>query len=241
MLALLKGIWDAVADVKTVISLIAFAMAVVLGVTVAYLRSKRRKIPTPFWVVILALGLIGAVATLVKPGEVDKPGDIYRVRVTVLSPEQVPVEDAKVWSSFGGEPKKVAGGWQFDIPAASKPQDSRVVFYASRENAFLTGMQEANLGSDFSPAVTIRLRHDDSARVRGQVVDRSNRGVVGARVFVVGHDAEAVMTQEGGNFDLPAHAAVDQQVSIHAEKAGYRGVNQWHPAGDSPATLILEK
>jgi hypothetical protein len=34
---------------------------------------------------------------------------IYRVRVTVLDPAQVPVEDAKVWSSMGGEPKKVAG------------------------------------------------------------------------------------------------------------------------------------
>ncbi|HKQ04412.1 MAG TPA: hypothetical protein VJ464_04735 [Blastocatellia bacterium] len=241
MPALLKGVWDAIADVKTVISLTAFAMAVVLVVTVAYLRSKRRKIPNAFWVVILALVLMGVAATLIKPGEVDRRGDVYRVRVTVLSPEQTPVEDAKVWSSFGGEPKKVAGGWQFDIPAASKPQDSRVIFYATRENAFLTGKQEARLDNDFNPAVTISLRHDDSARVRGQVVDRSNRGIVGARVFVVGHEAEAVVTKEGGNFDLPSHAAVDQQVSIHAEKAGYRGVSQWHPAGDTPAILTLER
>jgi hypothetical protein len=166
---------------------------------------------------------------------------LYRVRVTVINPQNVPVEDAKVWSSFGGEPKKVAGGWQFDIPAASKPQDSRVIFYASQENAFLAGNEAASLGKDFNPAVTIKLRHDESARVHGQVVDRSNRGVAGARVFVVGHDAEAVITKEGGNFDLPAYAAVDQQVSIHAEKAGYKGVNQWQPAGDSPAILRLEK
>lgn len=241
MLTLLDGMWSVIANVKTVISLIAFAMAVVLSVTVAYLRSRRRSIPTGFWVVILALVVIGVVATLVKPGEADRPPGLYRVRVTVLSPEQVPVEDAKVWSSFGGEPKKVAGGWQFDIPAASKPQDSRVIFYAARESAFLTGNKEANLGKDFNPAVTIKLRHDDSARVHGQVVDRSNRGVAGVRVFVVGHDTEAVITKEGGNFDLPAHAAVNQQVSIHAEKAGYKGVNQWQPAGDSPAILILEK
>lgn len=166
---------------------------------------------------------------------------LYRVRVTVINPQNVPVEDAKVWSSFGGEPKKVAGGWQFDIPVASKPQDSRVIFYATREDAFLTGKEEANLGNDYNPAVTIKLRHDDSARVRGQVVDRSNRGVAGVRVFVVGHDAEAVITKEGGNFDLPAHAAVNQQVSIHAEKAGYQGANLWQPAGDAPAIMILER
>jgi hypothetical protein len=241
MLALLKGIWDAIADVKTVIGLIAFAMAVVLGVTVAYLRSKRQKIPTAFWVVIIGLALIGAVATMYKPEENDKPKDIYRVRVTVLNPEQVPVEDAKVWSSFGGEPKKVAGGWQFDIPAASKPQDSRVIFYATRESAFLTGKEEANLGSDYNPAVTIKLRHDDSARVRGQVVDVKNHGVAGVRVFVVGQEAEAMITKEGGNFDLPAHATVNQQVLIHAEKAGYQGANLWHLAGDAPAILRLER
>jgi hypothetical protein len=241
MPALLDGMWSVIADVKTIISLIAFAMAVVLGVTVAYLRSKRRKIPTAFWAVIIALALIGVSATLVKPGDRNNPGDIYRVRVTVLSPEQVPVEDAKVWSSFGGEPKKVAGGWQFDIPAASKPHDGGIVFYATRETAFLRGKEEARLGNDFSPAVTIRLRHDDSARVRGQVVDMKNRGVAGVRVFVVGHEAEAMITKEGGNFDLPAHATTDQQVSIHAEKQGYKGVSQWHPAGDSPAILILER
>jgi hypothetical protein len=241
MLTLLDGMWSVIADVKTIISLIAFAMAVVLGVTVAYLRSKRRKIPTAFWAVIIALALIGVLATLVKPGDRDSPGGIYRVRVTILSPEQVPVEDAKVWSSFGGEPKKVAGGWQFDIPAASKPQDGGVVFYATIENAFLTGNAEARLGNDFSPVVTIRLKHDDSARVRGQVVDVKNRGVAGVRVFVVGHEAEAVITKEGGNFDLPAHATVNQQVLIHAEKAGYTGANLWHLAGDSPAIMLLER
>ena len=47
-------------------------------------------------------------------------GALYRVRVTVLNPQQQPINDAKVTSSMGGEPKKVEGGWQFDIPAASQ-------------------------------------------------------------------------------------------------------------------------
>lgn len=57
-----------------------------------------------------------------------RPPAIYRVRVTVIDPQRVPVEDAKVWSTVGGEPKKVAGGWQFDIPGASLPGDGKVTF-----------------------------------------------------------------------------------------------------------------
>lgn len=227
--------WKIITDIKTVISLIAFALAVVLSVTVAYLRSKRRKIPIAFWIVILMLVMIGVIATLYKPG------DIYRVRVTVLNPEKIPVEDAKVWSSFGGEPKRVSGGWQFDIPSASKPHDDKLTVFASQESAFLTGEAEVTLDKDYNPAVTINLRHSDTARVRGQVVDGRNHAVVGARVFVVGYESDAAVTQEGGNFDLPAHAAVDQQVLLHAEKASYRPANLWHRAGNAPAVLILER
>jgi hypothetical protein len=28
---------------------------------------------------------------------------------------------------------------------------------------------------------------------------------------------------------------------IHAEKPGYKAVNQYHPAGEEPATIILER
>lgn len=238
LLVELLDIWSAVAGVKTVLMLVAFALAVVLGGTVAYLRSKRRKIPTAFWAMILVLVLIGVGFTLVHP---DNHGDIYRVRVTVLNSERHPVEDAIVWSSFGGEAKKVAAGWQFDIPSASKPQDGKVTFYATRDISYEAGEAELDLATDFNSAVTIKMDHPTSAKVRGQVVDRRNQGVTGARVFITGYDSEAIVTKEGGNFILPAHAAVDQQVLLHAEKAGYRAVSQWHPAGDYPATLVLEK
>ena len=41
--------------------------------------------------------------------------------VTVIDPHKVPVEDARVWSSIGGEAKKVAGGWQLRTPRATAP------------------------------------------------------------------------------------------------------------------------
>jgi hypothetical protein len=165
---------------------------------------------------------------------------IYRLRVTVTDVQGTPVEDAKVWSSVGGEPKKVAGGLQFDIPAANKPLDGKLTIFASKEDAFLTGETGLTLSNDYNPAVIVNLKRDDSGKVRGQVVDGKNHAVTGARVFVVGYQAEFVLTKDGGNFELAAHAALNQQVMLHAEKARY-SVNLWHPAGDTPAVLVLER
>lgn len=168
--------------------------------------------------------------------------DIYRVRVTVIDPQRRPVEDAKVWSTIGGEPKKVAGGWQFDIPSASVPIDGQVTFHASKENAFLIGERGLKLERDANPAVSIELIRDvKDVVVRGIVLDESNHAIGEVRVNVVGHESEAVITRPDGGFVLPAHAAVGQQVLLHAEKPGYKAVNQYHPAGDEPATIILER
>jgi hypothetical protein len=164
---------------------------------------------------------------------------IYRVRATVINPQGIPVEEASVWSSIGGEPKIVAGGWQFDIPAASKPQDGKLTIFAAQENAFLKGQADLKLGDNFNPAVTISLIHDTSAMVRGQVTDSRGRAVVGARVFVVGYGSESMITKEGGNFELPAHATVDEEVLVVAEKPGAGVARLHHPAGNTPVRLIL--
>lgn len=82
---------------------------------------------------------------------------IYRVRVTVIDPQRRPVDDARVWSTVGGEPKKVAGGWQFDIPGASVPGDGKVTFYASKENASLSGDKALQLGKEPNPTVIIQM------------------------------------------------------------------------------------
>jgi hypothetical protein len=85
------------------------------------------------------------------------------------------------------------------------------------------------------------LKRDDSARVRGRVIDAGNRGVAGVHVFVVGYESEAIITKEGGNFELPAHAATGQTTLLAAEKNGYRPLRQYYPAVDKPAELTLER
>ena len=231
-----SGIWDVIPKITTPWNLTAFALAVVLYLVV---KRQKKEIPLAAWIVIVLLIAIPIGASVYI--EILNRNPIYRVRVTVIDPQSIPVEDAKVWSSFGGEPKRVAGGWQFDIPEASKPKDGKLTIFASKESAFLTSQADLTLGNDHNPAVIIHLKRNDSARVRGQVVDSKNRAIAGARVFIVGYEAEADITKEGGNFDLPAHAAIGQEVLLHAEKPGYPSTKQKHPAGDHPAVLVLER
>ncbi len=236
------GIWDAVIKIATPLNLAAFALAVVLFIV---LKGRGRRVSPAVWIVIVLLVLIPVGASVY--GEFFTRTAIYRLRVTVVEPRGIAVKDeedalgVKVWSSLGGEPKRVKGGWQFDIPNASKPKDGKLTIYASKERAFLTGQTDLILADDFNPAVIVNLRRDDSAKVRGQVIDARNRGVAGVRVFVDGYESEAVFTNDGGGFELPAHAADGQQILLQAEKKGYRSARYYQPAGDKPVELKLER
>ncbi|HKS29636.1 MAG TPA: trypsin-like peptidase domain-containing protein [Pyrinomonadaceae bacterium] len=174
-------------------------------------------------------------------GEASTLPEIYRVRVIVLSPQKTPVEDAQVISSLGGEALRSPGGYQFEIPRAKRPQDGKVTFFASKESAFWKGEGGLVLGSDPSPAIIIPVSRDDSATVRGVVVDTEGSGVQGARVSVAGFENEAVTTGVGGGFVLPAHKAVGQMVLLRVEKEGYKAVTQSHPAGDEPVIIQVER
>jgi hypothetical protein len=174
-------------------------------------------------------------------GESSTIPELYRVRITVLNLQKIPIDDAKVISSLGGEVLKAPGGYQFEIPRAKRPTDGKVTFFGTKESAFLKGESGLVLGSDPSPAIIIRLDRDDSAVVRGVVVDEANNGVEGARVSVAGFENEAVVTKTGGDFVLPAHKAVGQIVLLRVEKVGYKSVTQSHPAGDEPVIIVIER
>ncbi len=135
----------------------------------------------------------------------------------------------------------MAGGWQFDIPAAARLADRKLTIWASVDAAYLKGNMDLQLDADHNPAVSIQLRSDQSASVRGLVTDRSGSAIAGAHVSVTGYESEAVVTQAAGSFVLPAHAASDQNVLLHVEAKGYPGATQWHLAGDHPAAIILDR
>jgi hypothetical protein len=233
--------WSVVSAISNPFNLAAYALAVVL-ILVLKTRQKDKPIPSLAWGVVLLLVLIPTGFSLYQEIVKARSKDtIYRVRVTVLNDQKLPIEDARVWSSIGGEPMKVAGGLHFEIPAAKRPQDGKLTIFASQEEAYLKGSYELQLNTDYNPAVVIRLERDASAKIRGQIVDSRGRAVAGARVFVAGYGDESVITKEGGNFELPAHAAAGQEVRLRAEKPGYGVADLYKSAGDDAVTLQLRK
>jgi len=189
-----------------------------------------------------ASGGLGAFALLLFlwPKIVPSAGpELYRLRVTVLGPQGQPVDGAEVRSSVGGEKKKVEGGWELDVPAGILPADRKVTVYADK--GFLHGSREVVLDKDFHPAVTVELKADNSAQVVGRVEDGAGHLVVGALVWVGGHEAEAVTTGTKGEFTLAAYAAPNQPVPLHFKKDGLEPSFQYQPAGGPPVTLVLNR
>jgi hypothetical protein len=82
-------------------------MALIFVVLIAVIGFELKEGMTP---TKITFPLVGGSVEL-KPRD-----DVIKLRVTVLGPDSVPVEDSKVWLSIGGEAKKVTGGWEFDIP-----------------------------------------------------------------------------------------------------------------------------
>ena|SRR5579872_859594 len=217
-------------------SLAAFGLAAIVYIVL----KKRGTVPALGWICILFLVVVPIIsAAYVEVFRVkSKDTSVYRLRVTVLDSTRGPVEDAKVWSSLGGEPKKVPGGWEFDIPAALRPVNEVVTVFAAVPTAFLSAEGIVKLGADYNPTLIVRLKKNSPAALHGIVMDASGRGVPGATVTVVGGTSSA-NTQPDGQFTLTTQAADGEQVLLLAEKKGYKPVQQWHPAGNEPVTIIV--
>jgi hypothetical protein len=194
--------------------------AVFAAVLAAYafslaIRKKQSRVTWFLVAVILLLGLAPLLASTYLQSR-----GLYIVRVFVLGIDKQPVDDASLTSSNGGEPKKIQGGWEFDIPPQSRPADGKLKLFASVKNAFLSGNSTLVLDKDYFPTVEIRLQQDTSTVVRGNVIDDHGRSVAGARVSISGY-SDSVVTNEDGNFVLPAHAADGQIVQVRAQKGQF--------------------
>jgi hypothetical protein len=219
------------------VSVVAVALVVALAfwyVLHARKSSEVRLLGTILTVGIILLGLAPLAASTIS-----QLRGIYRVRVIVLGSDHLPVNDARVTSSIGGEPKRIEGGWEFDIPPQSIPEERKVVFYASIKNAFLSGTSALPLGRDYYPTTTIQLASDTSAVLRGVVLDERRRPVSDATVTIEGYPDQA-RTDSSGNFVLPAHAADAQIVEVRAQKGQLLG-NMSVPAGKEPVEIILKR
>lgn len=235
---MIEKLLDVASEISTPWSLAAFAIAAIVLIVwrLSGRRGKNTFIAFCAFFVILAVGLIPIVA----PAYLNSRG-VFRVRVVVLDDHQMPTDNAKVTSSMGGEPKKIAGGWEFDIPAQTKPAGGKLVLYAIRPEDFLTGHADIVLADDFAPVITVQMERDTGALLKGIVVDDHSKPVEGALVGVFGFEAEAVKTGMAGAFTLHAHAADGQQVEVYAQKARVGSTTQWCQAGNLPVTVVLNE
>lgn len=234
-------IFEIAAKIGNEWSLAAFAVAALILIALIFSKQKLTSKNLRQNLTILVIAVV-AIATfpLVARAYLETHG-VYRVRVTVEDDQGIPRDDSRVTCSIGGEPKAVEGGWEFEIPPGSKPADGRLTIYAKIPSAFLSGKVDLELSKDYNVATKIRLDHDRSARVRGQVFDQRRDPVPGARVEVIGYPNESVVTGLSGEFELPAHAADSEEVQVTATREGVGSVSEWVSAGEHPATVILQR
>jgi hypothetical protein len=231
-------------QISTPIALTAFTLACALWVVDR--ASKKRRISDKMHVLLLfamrgffSVGLLATAGHFYLKHSEAVLNSVYRVRVTVIGTEHTPVENATVWSSIGGEPKKVNGGWEFDIPNGNKPLEGEIIIYAKIENTSLQGKANLRLETDRNPSIVVLVRPDESAMVRGTVEDQAGHALRGVDVSIVGYGDERVTTSANGSFVLRAHVADGQTVRLHAETSDYQPLDQDHPAGNAPAILVL--
>ena len=210
------------------------AIALVISASVFALLFFWKK--RPLLAAIAAAGIISLGVTPFVASSFLRSRGVYHVQVLVVRPDESSADIAQVKSSIGGELKMVAGGWELDIPRQTKPADGKVTLVASVKDEFLNGKSTLVLAQDYYPTATIQLVADTSAMLRGVVVDEDLRAIAGASVSIAGYSDVAVTNQKG-NFVLPAHAAKGQVVEVQAHKdqlTGHLSV----PAGKVAEVII---
>jgi len=210
----------------------ALVSALVIAATVSATAIKAKKTRLA-WVLAIIIVLPG-LAPLAAFTFVQIRG-VYRIRVVVLGLDGQPVQNSEL-TSTGGEIKKASGYSEIDVSPQTRPADSKLFLYASVKNSFLAGSYTLVLGGDYYPTATIQLAPLPEVLFRGSVRDEYGRRVAGAHVSISGYQ-DIATTNEMGNFELPAHAADGQMVTVHAEKGG--AVADISVPTGAPAELVI--
>ena len=172
-----------------------------------------------------------------------RPPDLYQVRVRAVLEDgsEVDADSATLTASAVAEVKRAGGGWEVAVPRASLPADRRVIFSAARDRDFLKGAAEVVLAREANPAVTVVLRADRTAKVRGVVQDERGRAVAGAQVTVEGREGVAESDAQGF-FEIAAGAADGQAVTLRVRCEGFRETRTDTLAGGTvPTTVVLPR
>jgi len=165
----------------------------------------------------------------------------YHIALQLEDEQKHWIDDAQVDTSVPSIIRKGTHSWQIEISEVNKPRDGRVLIHAENHIDFLNGSAQLTLDSDHSPSVLLTMKKDRSARAIGRIVDEKGKPISEGLVYVIGFENEAVRTSEGGQFDLPAHAAPLEWIRIHIEKDGYRTEDATYHAGVDSSPIVLTR
>jgi hypothetical protein len=208
-------------------------IALVIGASAFALLSWKKR---PLLGAVAAVAIISLGFTPFAASSFLRSRGIYHVQLLVVRPDLSPVDIALVKSSNGGNLKMVEGGWELDIAPQTRPADGKLTLSASVKDEFLKGSSSLVLAQDYYPTASIQLVAETSAKVRGVVVDEELTAVAGATVSIDGRP-EVTVTDQKGNFVLPAHAGSGQTVEIEAKKDQLTG-HLSAPAGKAVEVIL---
>lgn len=225
---------QAAAKITDQYALAAYAIAALVAAIGVLKRGKIHGKP-----VLLAAIIVAVVASASLPlfAKYIEGRSLYRVTVVVLDPDGNRVKNCKVSTDVPSQAYDIGDAKQVEISPGHLSADRKVIVFASDDFGRL-GQKVLTLGNDQTPTVNVTLVPKPS-EVRGNVFDRSGKGIVGARVSIIGNDESAVTT-EGGLFVIKTQVPSGQPLTILVEKAGFASLRQQHLAGAAPATLILD-
>ena len=206
-------------------------------------RRKPGSAAWPGWRRRVARIVMAAVAGAAGWWYWSRPPELYQVRVLAVREDGsgVDADSATLTASAGAEVKRAGAGWEVAVPRAALPANGRVTFSAALGRDFLEGEVEVVLARDANPAVTVVLRSDRTAKVRGVVQDEQGRAVAGAEVSVEGR-AGVVTSDPHGFFEIAAGAADGQAVTLRVRRQGFAETRTDMLAGGTvPATVVLAR
>lgn len=237
----IKGFLDAIASVSSTWTIAAYSIAAVLAVLNA-ISSRRKRTPanSVIWGVVVVICVLGLAPTIANAylERLKIVGAVYRVRTVVVDAQHVPISGATLRTTASNETTQTDQGiGQVSIPRATMPGDGKVTIYADLDSEFLHGHADIQLAEDLNPSITIEVKAVGNAVVSGLVEDNAGHALAGAAVSVLG--GESTITSANGAFTVKTNSPLGQQVRLHVEKAGYQPIDQDHPAGREPATIVL--
>lgn len=226
---------QAAAKITDQYALAAYAIAALVAIIGVLKRGSIRGKPVLIVVVVLAVLASASLPLVAK--YIEQKGSLYRVTVSVLDPDGKRVKTPRVSTDVPSQNYDIGDSKQVEIALAHVPADRKITFFAS-DDLGEEGQSSLTLADDRTPTLTMTLAAKPS-EVRGNVLDRTGKGIVGARVSLIGRD-ESGVTTEGGLFIIRTHIPAGQPVTLLVEKDGFSPLRQQHLAGSAPATVVLD-